>query len=1465
MPFSKPIREESLVRSHRYCCVCHEFSGRDVNVHHIIQESDGGPNTLDNAIVLCLRCHSEAGHYNSRHPLGAKYSPEELRRHRDQWWEQCANNPVFVVKPPVEDLPDLRLKAQTPAQTLITSAKRRWEYPECAVAVRMELNLRTPSDNPPRPINLNNLITIVREGTNLFLIGEAGVGKTTMLITLCEMLLSDSAAPLPIFVDAPTWASSRKDLLEYIANYPTFKNTGLSAEVLSRLNESGKLLIVINGWNEIGVDIQADARERLQQYLAGSAMPRLIVATRSASDSLGIPKPEKVTVRGFTWEDQQAFIRQSLPRDSARALLTSLRANAKLRAVTKNPLILTGAIALHKNGQVIPDSLFFLLESIIKEFENKDKRAVTLKGAPLRDCHRAYLEAISEAMNKSASVLIQETEARCIVTKTSYLLEEQGLLSARPDTSDVLEVLCGHHLLHRTDDSTLQFAHQRFQEFFSACVVLTRLNSALASDEERTAFKTEILNHPFWEDAVELVASRLTVDKSSKAKAELLIELALPVDLAYAAQLAGILGLEKDSCGTWQMLQDAIEMMHQQTAPEAQEYALHCAAATRSPEFAHLLWPLLENTDDEIKYNGFRLAEGLTVQQLGPDAIERMAQWSDDLRRESVWELAHRPKNLDFIKYLAYTDSKTAVRTAAIGVLDFYFAASDTALDAWWKAPDAVKEEESALSLMLEYWRPDDVAFTKELLEIARRSANESVKRMVGLRLLGHAEEIGVEVARHAMREQHDEHYPNTELVPFLKAVDPDFIKNLALERISGGKRLNNWMRVELASLSDKERDELVLSILKQMSTVEYDNFDASLAEFATEDLVGKLFEEGLQLVTVVWSERTADKGAQRRFRAIERLVTCATESYLMQTVLRRIDSCNYDEAAWIAEVLNRRAGSDDCDRGDEEERTQWRPATTDLDTFIEAVKAKTDPRDIPSCELEANLASLASKSGPERHLEYILNCTKHHMRAFCAYEEARKHWLLQPRQSAQPNSPYNGRKLIDALCRCGFDAVPGLFAMTDEPGASYVVPEALVAIISDPWLQRREKQTFPHDSYAKDHNNRRLLGRVFQQPDGTHQTVTDEVAQHLIRQIVSMTTAGEAFYVSDVLKPSMQAHVYWETCKLLSRVPSPLGLPKLRAILLREDAQIYPYLDLSQALISQGGMLPTRALDAISNLWQREMAKGWQDDQAQYRISKLAALHFFVEPVEDGLAQLKELLPEWLNKVRLWTVIDTVEKIPTQEAISILVDLLQQDDLQSEYEERILRAICTNPVPETANVLLQIIETGMFSKNSTKMYFLENSIIPRLKKAAVKDSDFMHRLLSVLENKTDTTHEALVCAVLGCIDDDKARMLVCRYLDEQAYPQGGKSAVRTLMGLFRVEVPIEPGSNCYEVHPQANQNLRRPLFTLALQQGPSQNRARALLLAIEQNRMGLGRPYDESRHPAIETGNPWPICLFDK
>ncbi|HFD32972.1 MAG TPA: HNH endonuclease [Gammaproteobacteria bacterium] len=96
MGFSNQVKERAYIASARRCCVCKKFKGRNIEVHHIVQKADGGKDTYENAIPLCFDCHAEAGHYNPRHPKGVRYSPSELRAHRDAWYKVVADGKVHV-------------------------------------------------------------------------------------------------------------------------------------------------------------------------------------------------------------------------------------------------------------------------------------------------------------------------------------------------------------------------------------------------------------------------------------------------------------------------------------------------------------------------------------------------------------------------------------------------------------------------------------------------------------------------------------------------------------------------------------------------------------------------------------------------------------------------------------------------------------------------------------------------------------------------------------------------------------------------------------------------------------------------------------------------------------------------------------------------------------------------------------------------------------------------------------------------------------------------------------------------------------------------------------------------------------------------------------------------------------------------------------------------------------------------
>jgi hypothetical protein len=88
MPFSPTIRERALLACKRRCCLCEEHVHTLVECHHIVQEADGGDNSFDNCIPLCLNCHGRVASYNPRHPIGNQYSEKELKQRRNNFYAQ---------------------------------------------------------------------------------------------------------------------------------------------------------------------------------------------------------------------------------------------------------------------------------------------------------------------------------------------------------------------------------------------------------------------------------------------------------------------------------------------------------------------------------------------------------------------------------------------------------------------------------------------------------------------------------------------------------------------------------------------------------------------------------------------------------------------------------------------------------------------------------------------------------------------------------------------------------------------------------------------------------------------------------------------------------------------------------------------------------------------------------------------------------------------------------------------------------------------------------------------------------------------------------------------------------------------------------------------------------------------------------------------------------------------------------
>lgn len=80
MAFTEKLKKEVRNLSDGKCVICHKPF---VEIHHIIPQSEGGDDTIENAVPLCAGCHDTYG--------GNPYKRKQIIEFRNRWYQVIAN------------------------------------------------------------------------------------------------------------------------------------------------------------------------------------------------------------------------------------------------------------------------------------------------------------------------------------------------------------------------------------------------------------------------------------------------------------------------------------------------------------------------------------------------------------------------------------------------------------------------------------------------------------------------------------------------------------------------------------------------------------------------------------------------------------------------------------------------------------------------------------------------------------------------------------------------------------------------------------------------------------------------------------------------------------------------------------------------------------------------------------------------------------------------------------------------------------------------------------------------------------------------------------------------------------------------------------------------------------------------------------------------------------------------------
>lgn len=206
----------------------------------------------------------------------------------------------------------------------------------------------------PELMKRSRLGELFDQSGGLFLIlGEPGSGKTITLAQLAELLLEratkDPAAPVPVVALLSSWAQDRRPLREWLG--PELRRSyGLSADWVTELLAAGRLILLLDGLDEMKADAREACRAEILRCREQGGV-RLAVCCRTEEYAALAQKftlgeairilpltPGQVQTYVAAWGDRLGALRQAVAED------------AELHATATTPLMLNLLAVVYAEG-----------------------------------------------------------------------------------------------------------------------------------------------------------------------------------------------------------------------------------------------------------------------------------------------------------------------------------------------------------------------------------------------------------------------------------------------------------------------------------------------------------------------------------------------------------------------------------------------------------------------------------------------------------------------------------------------------------------------------------------------------------------------------------------------------------------------------------------------------------------------------------------------------------------------------------------------------------------------------------------------------------------------------------------------------------------------------------------------------------------------------------------------------------
>ncbi|MBI2472067.1 MAG: hypothetical protein HYV59_12635 [Planctomycetes bacterium] len=1305
-------------------------------------------------------------------------------------------------------------------------------------------------------LHLAQLSHELQEGRRIVLEAPAGRGKTTTLIQLAERMNQ-----IVFLIDLPIWVGSNKEVLEFISQMPQFLSRGIDAVALAQIYNTVPCSFLLNGWNEISNSYSDKAVRALTDLERNFPKAGIIVATRTHHVKPPLPGSSRVQLLSLNRRQRIEYLNQVLA-SRAGELILQLENDRVLDDLTRTPLILAEVVNIFLSGATIPKTKAGILDAVIRLVEESDEHRDHLVRSPLLGNSRDFLSDLAVQMTKRGVVTMEETCARSVVNSVSRKLQADGQITTLHEPSEVLSVLCAHHVLERLEypSAAFKFQHQQFQEWYVAAVLRKILLELVEKNDQNSnrSFIREYVNKPSWEEPIRMVAEEIGDLKNELPDAKklvkggkMLVEFALEVGPVFAAELARLCG-----SAVWGEVRndvgERLRAWYQIDNDSHRRCALAGMIASGSEDFKDILLPLLTSDDQQVRLRAYRSFREFHVSSLGENWKQIIKTWKDDHQADFVGEVVHESYKADIAEEFARVDSNSKVRGVALSALEWtgVTEALNRVLDSY--NDDALKEvlRKRILHEIPQEARPRAITIYNELLKEI-----DDPKERIRIRLS--IVEIGGEFIIERIKEELTA-WPSVKIsdgdemlvksaIELIQKSDPDWVSRWLAERIIEGLLWRDLWTTFILGLPRDFKQNLFKRISNEALERNNSAIVSVLVATADADLAGDVFSRLCSLrIEIIHSHGKTTEIHWKIITQLQGLFRAMPSDVAISGMLNRLSSVFNPVEFRVAVELLGRIGDTSSDLKGQLAEDLRQGLRAYLKRGISSVLSQDDFNGSFKSELATALARVGYPEDME-DLNKLIQADIGRMR------RGRDAWRKGDRGPM-------GNGGVMSYSNWHVRAVECL----DPQGAE----DTLLNVLSEPEYERDAAKALVRlarmNSSEAQHGFKKINYQIlWKARSGRQEIYFYEDQRRRYANAIKQRIGAIKEQQSQSDKPdSFNGRLKTLACiiAILDGRDSVDLVMDIMALPGRWDG--YARAEALEALLFNGAIIQAdEALKVLNPIINQIIQPGeFYDQQNRFLLQRYFCLMPFIYPPSAGIARIKEIIATVQIPIYdLREMLVALGNSRCDEALDLLLELPDKygrglDQIKGEW----IDAIAALNTSKSKQILMSFIDPSieLFKDQQTAHH---DRLAKYIADITCDDSKVMYRVYELCKMEHSSVMRSLLAEVVSRIGTSEALVAGLSLIHDQTKPSIPYELSRGLERAFLGRQPYGGGYG-YTIEPITSSEIRYRLFEMTLDDQYRKRSAWLLLGQIEAWRLEYGRPNNEPRHPSFNSGKPWPF-----